>query len=127
MMETTNFLRQIGLKLLLPLLVWGCLGEPKRPEGVLPPDQMKPLLKEFHLLEAQVSRMSFQNQDSARVTFQHVEKQIFKKYGIDSATYARSYQFYGENPATFLKIYQNVAQELEATKDSVYKTKSNKP
>lgn len=126
MTETTNFLRFIGILLLIPVFLFGCLGEPERPEGVLPPDRMKPLLKEFHLLEAQVARMSFQNQDSARVAFHYLEQKIFSKYGVDSATYAKSYQFYGENPATFLKIYQEVSQELEATKDSVYRKKSTK-
>lgn len=127
MLETTNFLRQFGRILLLSIFFVSCLGEPTRPDGVLLPSAMKPLLKEFHLLEAQVARMSFQNQDSARVVFRHLEKKILKKYKTDSATYAKSYKFYGENPAIFLKIYQDVSKELEATKDSVYRIKSKKP
>lgn len=127
MLETLHFFRRFGRFMLAGWFLTSCLGDPERPQGVLDAEEMKPLLKEFHLLEAQVARMSFQNQDSAKVAFQYLEKKIFKKYGIDSATYARSYQFYGENPAVFLRIYQEVAKELEATKDSVYRLKTKKP
>ncbi len=127
MLETRYFFARFGGFFMGASLLTSCLGEPEPPQGVLSPEEMKPLLKEFHLLEAQVARMSFQNQDSAKVAFQYLEKKIFKKYGIDSVTYAKSYQFYGENPAVFLRIYEDVSKDLEATKDSVYRLKTKKP
>ena len=105
----------------------GCVSEPKPPKDIIPQKQMANAIAEFNLLDANVSRMNFVDLDSAKIAFHYFEKKIYKKYHVDSAQYAKSYQFYGEHPEIMLEIYQEVNQILEQKKDSIYQIKMTKP
>ncbi|MEY3421335.1 MAG: hypothetical protein RIR48_1627 [Bacteroidota bacterium] len=112
---------------IVTLVVTGCVSEPEQPEGIIPKNVMIRAIADFHLLDANVSRMNFVDLDSAKIAFHYFEKKIYDKYHVDSATYAKSYQFYGEHPQLMLEIYQSVSQELELKKDSIYQIKMTKP
>ncbi|MFN3587788.1 MAG: DUF4296 domain-containing protein [Spirosomataceae bacterium] len=105
----------------------GCVSEPKQPKDIIPRSIMVKAIADFYLLDANVSRMNFVDLDSAKIAFHYFEKKIYDKYQVDSARYAKSYQFYGEQPQIMLEIYQNVSQELELKKDSIYQIKMTKP
>ncbi|MFN3784903.1 MAG: DUF4296 domain-containing protein [Spirosomataceae bacterium] len=122
-------LKQIILfyPLSISMFVWACVGNTPIPENIIPQKKMVDALVEFHLLDANVSRMNFVDLDSAKVAFHYYEKKIYAKYRVDSAQYAKSYQFYGEHPELMLEIYQAVSQKLEMKKDSIYQVKMTKP
>jgi hypothetical protein len=105
----------------------GCVSEPQKPKDIIPQSIMVKAIADFYLLDANVSRMNFVDLDSAKIAFHYFEKKIYAKYQVDSARYAKSYQFYGEHPQIMLKMYQNVSQELELKKDSIYQIKMTKP
>ncbi len=85
----------------------------KRPDNLIPDDQMADILTEVHLAEARVSRFSLRSIDSSNIAYKHLESQIFKKFGVDTATYRKSYIFYSSHPADMEAIYQRVTEKLK--------------
>ena len=51
---------------------------------------------------------------------------IYKKYKIDSAQLATSDSYYAKNPQQYHRIHRNVEKRLNATIDSLNKSKENK-
>lgn len=99
--------------LLLFTFLTGCQDEPEVPKGTIPEAKMAQILTDMHLLEARVGRLAMTSLDSSTIVTEHLKLQIFKKYGTDSATYNRSYQFYSTNPVFFERIYEEVVKKLE--------------
>lgn len=99
--------------LILMALLTGCQDEPKIPAGTIPEPKMAQILTDMHLLEARVGRLGITSLDSSTIITEHLKSKIFKKYGTDSATYNRSYQFYSTNPVFLERIYEDVVKKLE--------------
>jgi hypothetical protein len=74
---------------------------------------MARILSDIHVLEARVSKLSLTSLDSSTIVTEHLKKQLFKKYNIDTATYNASYRFYSTNPVLMEKIYEQVIKDLE--------------
>lgn len=94
-------------------LIMGCQDEPEVPEGTVSEAKMAQILTDIHILEARVGRLGMTSLDSSTIVTEHLKLQIFKKYGVDSATYNKSYQFYSTNPFFLERIYNNVVKDLE--------------
>ena len=105
--------RRLSSLLLGIWLLAACTApEDKRPGNLIPDDQMADILTEVHLAEAQISRLSLRSIDSSNIAYKHLESQIFKKFGVDTATYRKSYIFYSSHPADMEAIYQRVTEKL---------------
>lgn len=106
--------RRLSSLLLGIWLLAACTApDDKRPDNLIPDDQMADILTEVHLAEARVSRFSLRSIDSSNIAYKHLESQIFKKFGVDTATYRKSYIFYSSHPADMEAIYQRVTQKLK--------------
>lgn len=106
--------RRLSSLLLGIWLLSACTApEDKRPDNLIPDDQMADILTEVHLAEAQVSRLSLRSIDSSNIAYKHLESQILKKFGVDTATYRKSYIFYSSHPANMEAIYQRVTGKLK--------------
>lgn len=99
-------------------LVPACTApEDQRPDNLIDENRMVEILTEVHLAEASVSRMSLRSIDSSNVAYKHLESQVFKKFGIDTATYRKSYIFYSAHPSDLESIYKKVTQKLTSKMD----------
>lgn len=87
---------------------------------------MTSILIEMHLAEAYIIESRFKIEDSARVAFKQMEKEIFKKYNTDSSRYARSYQYYALNIEKLDKIYSAVVDSLSERENQLKQTKKIK-
>ncbi|QJD78171.1 DUF4296 domain-containing protein [Spirosoma rhododendri] len=100
--------------LLSLLLVLGCEApEDKRPDDLIPEEQMANILTQVHLLEAQTSRFSLASTDSARVAYKHQEAKLFRQMKVDTSVYSRSFIFYSSHPKYLERIYQQVVEQLQ--------------
>lgn len=82
------------------------------------------IIGDLHWIEAKVSRFNFRNQDSTKVAFRELEKEIYKKHKTDSATFNKNYDLYSKNKSEMKEIYEAAEKYLEKKK---IKKKNEKP
>ncbi|PAC32501.1 hypothetical protein BWI92_04660 [Flectobacillus sp. BAB-3569] len=86
------------------------------------------LLEEVHIAENQVNNLHMGSADSALVVYQVLEKEIFKKYSIDTAIYRASFKYYVARPEQFKAMYEKVVKDLEAKNERyLKKQRTSKP
>ncbi|MBD2751745.1 DUF4296 domain-containing protein [Spirosoma validum] len=98
--------------------------EDQRPDNLIEEDRMAAILTEVHIAESRVSRLNLRSIDSSNIVYKHLERQIFKKFAVDTATYRKSYIFYSSHPADMEAIYKKVTQKLTSRTDTTKKAKS---
>ncbi|UFH54965.1 DUF4296 domain-containing protein [Spirosoma sp. KNUC1025] len=86
--------------------------EDERPDNLIDKNRMADILTEVHMAEARVSRLSLGSIDSSNIAYKHLETQIFRKFGVDTAAYRKSYIFYSSHPAEMEAIYKQVVGKL---------------
>lgn len=102
------------------LLISGC--KPGIPKQIIQPDQMAGMLGDIHIVDGYVS--SIPSSDSAKKVAAAYYKGIYKKYGVDSALYAKSMAYYNSAPPVLDEIYTKVVAELSRQKSIVVKSDS---
>ncbi|AKD53717.1 DUF4296 domain-containing protein [Spirosoma radiotolerans] len=121
-MHRNLFQRHLWSLLLSGWLVSACTApENKPPENLISEAKMADILTEVHMAEARISRINLRSVDSSQIVYKRLENQIFKKFGVDTATYRKSYIFYSSHPADMEAIYKQVTEELQ--KKTKIKTK----
>lgn len=88
------------------------------PSEVIPPEQMVPVLVDFHLAEAALikAREAKQNVDSLKGQYYH---SITKKHHITFNTFNVSIKFYSSNLKELYTIYRDVVSELSKTQSRI--------
>ena len=113
-MHRNRYQRHLWSLLLSGWLITACTApEDKQPDKLISQEQMADILTEVHMTEARISRLNLRAVDSANIVYKHLESQIFKKIGVDTATYRKSYIFYSSHPADMEAIYQRVTERLK--------------
>lgn len=113
-MHRHSFLRYLWTLLLGSWLATACTNPADRkPAGLIEEEEMASILTEIHVAEARVSRLSLTSIDSSQIAYKHIEKQIFKKFAVDTAAYRKSYTFYSSHPADMEVIYKRVTENLQ--------------
>jgi|GEM_PF-1470311 len=97
----------------LVTLLYAC--KPGIPKDVLQPDKMQSILYDMHLVDGYIT--GFSSQDSAKKVAATYYKAIYKKFGVDSAQYNRSLDYYYKKPTLFKQIYDSVTAKLSVLKD----------
>jgi len=90
--------------------------KPGIPKDIVQPDKMEKILFDIHLIDGYVS--SIPTSDSARKVSAPIYKGIFKKYGIDSATHAKSMAYYYNHPDVLSKMYDRISEKMGKTRDT---------
>ncbi|AUD05124.1 DUF4296 domain-containing protein [Spirosoma pollinicola] len=124
-MHRNLFQRHLWSLLLSGWMVAACTApEDKQPENLIDEHKMADILTEVHIAEARVARLNLRSIDSSNLAYKHLESGIFKKFGIDTATYRTSYIFYSAHPASMEAIYQQVTEQLKKKIDTKGKKSS---
>ncbi len=103
------------LFILFPALLFACSSEPDNVEGnIIPPEKMKDLLVEIHIIEAE---MGYENipADTLKEVMMAIYAKIFDKYEITTDDFRESFKHYTENSVIMDKIYTDVIAEIEMT------------
>ena len=94
----------------------GCEDIPEAPKGTIDAQKMAAILTDVHLMESRISNLGNISLDSTTVVSEYLKGQILKKYGVDSASYYKSYHFYATNPELMEGIYDKVLKNLTTKK-----------
>lgn len=103
---------------LMITMIYAC--KPGIPKDVLEPKKMQAVLFDMHLVDGYIT--GFASQDSAKKVAATFYKSIYKKFGIDSAQYNRSLDYYYTKPAVFKQIYDSVTAKLSVLKEETMRT-----
>jgi hypothetical protein len=89
----------------------GCLQKPPDiPSDVYPRDSMIIILADVHLAESQISGMTpAKNDPSLR---EQTLRSSLLVGGLDSTRFRTSFDFYSRHPEFFMKMYEEVINEL---------------
>ncbi|RVU24203.1 DUF4296 domain-containing protein [Sandaracinomonas limnophila] len=98
------------LIILICFLVISCTKKEEKP--LLTKEKLAEVLTDIHLAEAKINEKHIGSSDSALVLFQGLERNIFKKHGVDSVQVNKSFDAFVKEPDEFLEMYQLVADEL---------------
>ncbi len=103
-------------------IVWiSC--KPSIPKDVIEPRKMEKVLYDFHIVDGYLS--TIYNQDSSKKVAAAYYEGIYKKFGIDSALYAKSIKYYYTNPAELEKMYKHITKKLDFQKGVMNKVDSS--
>jgi len=113
-------MRRLIWVLVIGILGTGCKSD--IPEDVIKPDKMQEVLYDIHVVDGYISTIYIQ--DSARKVAAAYYKGIYKKFGTDSAQYAKSMEYYYKNPEDLEKMYKNISKRLDQQKVMMQKADS---
>ncbi|WP_182955866.1 DUF4296 domain-containing protein [Pedobacter gandavensis] len=102
------------------LLISAC--KPGIPKDIIQPDKMPAILSDIHVVDGYVSGIP--EVDSAKKVAGSFYKGIYKKFGIDSALFAKSMTYYNDNPKLLDDIYIRVVGDLSKQKALITKSDS---
>lgn len=102
------------------VMLFGC--RPKIPKDIILPDKMQKILYDIHVADGYVSTILVP--DSSKKIAAAYYKGIYKKFGIDSAQYNKSMDYYYAHPKDLDKIYKNISKTLESQKKTLEKVDS---
>lgn len=103
----------------LMILSLGCAKE-KKPEGLLPKDEMVSMMMEMYLAEARIM-ISRLPKDSAFKLFFPFEKSVLEKHGISDSTLRENYRYYLEKPAEMESLVDAVIDSLSLREQRIEK------
>ncbi|WP_285057567.1 DUF4296 domain-containing protein [Pedobacter ginsengisoli] len=102
------------------LLMIGC--KPGIPKDLIQPDKMALVLHDIHVFDGYINVIT--HSDTAKMVAASYYKGIYKKFGIDSALYARSLAYYSKNPKVMTEIYDQVVSRLDKEKKAFVRADS---
>lgn len=114
-----------GLSLSVLLGAWlmqACSAvDDTKPDNLLPEETMVNILTDIHLAEARVGQMGLRSVDSSNIVYNRLEKQIFRKYKLDTAQYNASYRYYSTHPREMEAVYKEITGRLQKKLDAAKK------
>jgi len=116
--------------LLLPILLVACQRTSARPDNVLAPAKMEPLL--WELLQADQFVSSFvigrDTSLSTHATGPQLYQSILKKYGVSDSVFKASLAYYKAHPKEFLPMLDSLSQKPDLAPTSILDTQvTSKP
>lgn len=104
----------------------GANDQTRRPDNLLPADQMVDILTEVHIAESRVSKLGLTAADSSALIYRHLEQKIYRKLKVDTAAYRQSYNYYASDPTQLEAIYKEVVKKLQQRLEPPKKTDAPK-
>jgi hypothetical protein len=112
--------RKIAILSLL-FLVCACSSEDEKikiPENIIPPEQMVPIIVDFHLVEASLVQANQRHEDLNQIT-NYRYTSVLKKHKVNRKQLAESLIFYTDNIKELESIYTKVVEELSTTQGRI--------
>jgi hypothetical protein len=104
------------LFLFVSFLVLSCSKNPvPKPDNLLDEEVMVDIIYDVSILQAADGSMPFKLKEQDI----QMDKYIFEKYKIDSATYRQNQRYYAADARKYKKIYKKVIERLEQEKAKV--------
>ncbi|MFC3559155.1 DUF4296 domain-containing protein [Pedobacter jamesrossensis] len=123
--KATNSVLNLRMRRLISVLtavIMLCGCKPKIPKDIIEPEKMQKILYDIHVADGYISTIL--QPDSSKKVAAAYYKGIYEKFGIDSAQYNKSMNYYYANPKDLDKIYKNISKTLESQKKTLEKVDS---
>lgn len=104
------------------LFLCSCSSD-KAPENLIDKEKFVPLMVDVHLADGYLATGS-QFTDSLRHRGNGLYEAVFKKYGVDSVQFKKSFQYYSYHLDDMNDIYKEVVARLTAKSDSIVKVQA---
>jgi hypothetical protein len=101
----------IGGFFALLFLLSACLGNDRRPPGILSREEMARVLEQIYLTEGKINQLSLPV-DSASQVFKAVQGKVFQEVGVTDSAFKRSFDYYMDHPAEMELIYSALVDSL---------------
>ena len=99
----------------------------ERPDNLVDEDRMVAILTEVHLNEAKVGKLNLRSSDSSNLVYKRLERQLLKKYDVDTSAYSRSYIYYASHPEAMERLYKRVVEKLQPPSVTATTSATTKP
>ena len=99
-------------------IIIGCNTPDRTPDTLLNELVMSNILLDVHLLESKINTLGKKGDTSFQI-YDHFEKLILEKHGVDSLVYTQNLAYYLEHPALLEMVYKAIIDSLvlrESTK-----------
>ena len=93
------------------------------PKGIIPPDEMAPLIADLHIIDGTLYTKS-QAPDTLYKYGLGNYIAAFKRHHVDSAQFNKSFRYYTNQPKLFAEVYDQAIKIIQAKYDSVGSIKS---
>jgi len=113
-------MRRVVLLVFVVFLMFGCKS--KIPKEIIQPDKMEGILYDMHVVDGYVSTIL--EPDSAKKVASSYYKGIYKKFGIDSAQYKRSLDYYYMHSEPLNDIYDRLSKKFNKQKELMEKAET---
>jgi F420-0:gamma-glutamyl ligase-like protein len=97
--------------------------KPGIPSDIIQPDDMALVLNDIHIVDGYITTV---RPDSSKIIAASLYKGIYKKFGVDSAKYYKSMDYYYKNPSIMDGIYKKVNAGLLKQQSKLVKMDSLK-
>ncbi|MDT3402072.1 DUF4296 domain-containing protein [Mucilaginibacter terrae] len=94
--------------------------KPGRPDGILSPKQMVPLLVDVHLVDGNLANVAQMPDSLFKYGFNQYDA-VFKQHKTDSVQFKKSFAWYANEPDQLYEVYVKVTDILKAKSDSSLK------
>lgn len=108
-------MKRIFSFLSIAVFLYAC--KPGIPKNIIQPQKMENILFDIHVVDGYMTSMP--SPDTAKKVSAAYYKGIYKKFGIDSALYNKSLNYYYDHPDVMNKMYENITKKLNATKEKL--------
>ncbi|HEX7365486.1 MAG TPA: DUF4296 domain-containing protein [Pelobium sp.] len=105
------------LLLLAAVLFYVACNQNNAPKGIIAKEKMLNVLLDMQLTDAALTLVY--NSDTMKMQAKSRYQYLFKKYGIDSATFTNSLKFYSEEPAQLDSMYSMISDSLTRLKEKL--------
>lgn len=92
-------------------IIMGCNTPDQIPDTLLNEVVMSNILLDVHLLESKINTLGKKGDTSFQI-YDHFEKLILEKHGVDSLVYTQNLAYYLEHPSLLEKVYTAIIDSL---------------
>jgi hypothetical protein len=92
-------------------MIMGCNVPDQTPDPLLNEVVMSNILLDVHLLESKINTLGKKGDTSFQI-YDHFEKLILEKHGVDSLVYTQNLAYYLEHPSLLEKVYTAIIDSL---------------
>ncbi|MES2418240.1 MAG: DUF4296 domain-containing protein [Bacteroidota bacterium] len=96
--------------------------KPGIPENIIQPDKMEKILFDIHIVDGYLTNIP--KPDTLKIVAASYYPAVYKKFGIDSASYNRSMNYYYSHPDLLDKIYESLLKTFDKEKKSYEKVEA---
>jgi hypothetical protein len=112
-------MRRFFIAIIISIALFACRsGVPK---DIIQQAEMENVLFDIHVVDGYATIYAGATNDSLKKIIAPYYKGVYKKYGIDSALYRNSLDYYYNHPKLLKNMYESVTKRLTRAKDKIVK------